>query len=62
MVLIMSADNEIIITKVDIELIRLLMHNKNLVKDIEQKPNSPLNNLIKDLRKKAIILKKRGDL
>lgn len=58
----MNSDNEIIITKVDIELIRLLMHNKNLVKDIEQKPNSPLNNLIKDLRKKAIILKKSGDL
>lgn len=50
----------IIITQVDIGLIRMLQANPDIVRSIEQDPQNPLNNLLWDLRQKSIILRERG--
>lgn len=51
---------DVIITQVDIGLIRMLQANPDIVRSIEQDPQNPLNNLLWDLRQKSIILRERG--
>lgn len=51
---------DVIITQVDIGLIRMLQDNPDIVRSIEQDPHNPLNGLLWDLRRKSIILRERG--
>lgn len=51
---------DVIITQVDIGLIRMLQANPDIVRSIEQDPHNPLNGLLWDLRQKSIILRERG--
>lgn len=53
-------DVDVIITQVDIELIRVLQASPDIIQNIERDPRHPLIRLLWDLRQKSIILRERG--
>lgn len=51
---------DVVITQVDIGLIRVLQASPDIVRNIECDPHHPLTRLLWDLRQKSIILREQG--